>query len=117
MQCYFEIHSIAFFVNFAWIDFVSSINTVIDSSSQIMNNYGDFIWLLIAVATRSESFTDVSDSDRHDNSDDDKWWKQGRAVCEREGWQTGFNEHGRVISGENGNEGSIYLCKGYVPIS
>lgn len=40
------------------------------------------------------------------------------AVCEIEWWQTGFNEHsGVTVSGENGNEVSIYLCKGYVPIS
>lgn len=41
-----------------------------------------------------------------------------RLFCEGKGWQTGFNEHsGVTVSGENGNEASIYLCKGYVPIS
>lgn len=76
------------------------------------------MWLLIALATRTEQCTDVSNSDSHDNSDNDKWWKQSRAVCEGEGWRTGFNEHSSVtVSGENGNEASIYLCKGYVPIS
>lgn len=42
---------------------------------------------------------------------------ENEAVCWRERWRTGFNERCDVISGENANEGSIYLCKGYVPMS
>jgi len=83
-----------------------------------MNNYRDIFRILNRPATRTEQCKAASNLDSHDNSDNDRWWIQSSAVCEREGWQTGFNEHsGVTVSDENGNEASIYLCKGYVPIS
>lgn len=75
------------------------------------------IWLFIALASRTRVkmwvililMTTLTMIDGENNAG---------LFCEEKGWQTGFNEHsGVTVSGENGNEASIYLCKGYVPIS
>lgn len=44
--------------------------------------------------------------------------KEGSAHCEAAGWQRSFNEcSGATVLGEKGNQASVYLCKGYVPVS